>query len=55
MASTKKAIGREPGASAPTARLPDLSKCESGEQRVDVVEPEKSADLYEMPFDYFLP
>ncbi len=32
-----------------------ISKCESGERRVDVVELEKFADPYEKPFDYFLP
>ena len=32
-----------------------VSKCESGERRVDVVELERFAKLYEKPFSYFLP
>ena len=32
-----------------------LSKCESGERRVDVVELERFAKLYSKPFSYFLP
>ena len=32
-----------------------VSKCESGERRVDVVELERFANLYEKPFTYFLP
>ncbi len=32
-----------------------LSKCESGERRVDVVELERFAKLYAKPFRYFLP
>jgi transcriptional regulator with XRE-family HTH domain len=32
-----------------------LSKCESGERRVDVVELERFAKLYAKPFSYFLP
>ena len=32
-----------------------VSKCESGERRVDVVELERLAALYEKPLTYFLP
>jgi len=32
-----------------------LSKCESGERRVDVVELERFARLYAKPFSHFLP
>jgi transcriptional regulator with XRE-family HTH domain len=32
-----------------------LSKCESGERRVDVVELERFAKLYRKPLTYFLP
>ena len=32
-----------------------LSKCESGERRVDVVELERFAKTYSKPFSYFLP
>jgi transcriptional regulator with XRE-family HTH domain len=32
-----------------------LSKCESGERRVDVVELERFAKIYAKPFSYFLP
>ncbi len=32
-----------------------LSKCESGERRVDVVELERFAKIYGKPFSYFLP
>jgi transcriptional regulator with XRE-family HTH domain len=32
-----------------------VSKCESGERRVDVVELEQFATLYEKPLSYFLP
>ena len=32
-----------------------VSKCESGERRVDVVELEQFANLYDQPFSYFLP
>ena len=32
-----------------------VSKCESGERRVDVVELEQFAKLYDRPFSYFLP
>ncbi len=32
-----------------------VSKCESGERRVDVVELERFAALYEQPLPYFLP
>ena len=32
-----------------------VSKCESGERRVDVVELERFAKLYQKPFSYFLP
>ena len=31
-----------------------VSKCESGERRVDVVELEQFAELYGKPFSYFL-
>jgi transcriptional regulator with XRE-family HTH domain len=34
---------------------PYLSKCESGERRVDVVELEKFAKVYGKPLSYFLP
>lgn len=32
-----------------------VSKCESGERRVDAVELERFAKLYGKPLDYFLP
>ncbi len=32
-----------------------VSKCESGERRVDVVELERFANLYGKPVSYFLP
>ena len=32
-----------------------VSKCESGERRVDVVELERFAALYDKPLTYFLP
>jgi len=32
-----------------------VSKCESGERRVDVVELERFAKLYDRPLSYFLP
>lgn len=32
-----------------------VSKCESGERRVDVVELERFAKLYEKPLSHFLP
>ena len=32
-----------------------VSKCESGERRVDVVELEDLADVYRKPVSYFLP
>ena len=32
-----------------------ISKCESGERRVDVVELERFAALYKKPLKYFLP
>jgi hypothetical protein len=32
-----------------------LSKCESGERRIDVVELERFAKLYAKPFSFFLP
>ena len=32
-----------------------VSKCESGERRVDVVEVERFAKLYSKPLTYFLP
>ena len=32
-----------------------ISKCESGERRVDVVELEQFGELYGRPFSYFLP
>jgi len=32
-----------------------VSKCESGERRVDVVELEEFAKIYERPISYFLP
>ena len=32
-----------------------ISKCESGERRVDVAELERFAELYEKPVSYFLP
>jgi transcriptional regulator with XRE-family HTH domain len=32
-----------------------VSKCESGERRVDVVELERFAALYQKPLDFFLP
>ena len=32
-----------------------VSKCESGERRVDVVELEQFAKLYDQPLSYFLP
>lgn len=32
-----------------------VSKCESGERRVDAVELERFAKLYEKPLAYFLP
>ena len=32
-----------------------VSKCESGERRVDVVELERFAKLYKQPLSYFLP
>ncbi len=42
---------------ARTIRRPQsfVSKCESGERRVDVVELEQFAKLYRKPFSYFLP
>ncbi len=32
-----------------------VSKCESGERRVDIVELEQFAKLYDQPISYFLP
>ena len=32
-----------------------VSKCERGERRVDVVELERLAELYQRPLSYFLP
>ena len=32
-----------------------VSKCESGERRVDIVELERLAALYDKPIPYFLP
>lgn len=32
-----------------------LSKCECGERRVDVIELERFAELYQRPLEYFLP
>lgn len=32
-----------------------VSKCESGERRVDIVELEKFAAVYQKPISYFLP
>ena len=32
-----------------------VSKCELGERRIDPVDLDKLADLYDKPLDYFLP
>jgi transcriptional regulator with XRE-family HTH domain len=32
-----------------------VSKCESGERRVDVIELRRFAELYEQPLSYFVP
>lgn len=32
-----------------------ISKCERGERRVDIVELERLAELYQRPLSYFLP
>ena len=32
-----------------------VSKCESGERRVDVIELERFAQIYDRPITYFLP
>jgi transcriptional regulator with XRE-family HTH domain len=32
-----------------------VSKCELGERRIDPIDLQKFADLYEKPFEYFIP
>lgn len=34
---------------------PFVSRCESGERRVDIIDLQDFADLYRKPLDYFLP
>lgn len=57
LVAARRAAGLSQGEAATLLKMPQsrLSRMESGERRVDVIELAELADLYRQPLSYFVP